>query len=339
MKKIAYNTFIVLLILAGIAYVCSRFIHIGGAYTDDAQVRQLMMPVNSRVQGFISDLRFDEFQAVHRGDTLAIIEDTQYRLALAQAEAALSNAEAGRVVTTGSVSTAQAGIDADAAAVAEVKVQMENASRELERYRRLLAKGAVTQQQYDNVETTYRSLQARLEQMQSVKHTSSLRHAEQSMRLGQSDASIELARVGVEQAALNLSYTVILAPCDGHTGRKEVMEGQLIQPGQTVVNIISDDDLWVVANYRERQLADIAEGDAVMIEVDAIPHVTFRGHVQRISGGTEASYSPLPLSNSAGNFVKVEQRVPVRIAFDKDNDADAMRQLRNGLNAECKVRH
>lgn len=138
-------------------------------------------------------------------------------------------------------------------------------------------------------------------------------------RLPQSDAAIELAEAMLAMAELNLSYTVVTAPCDGYTSRKEIEVGQLVQPGQTLLDVVDSGDVWVAANYKETQLRHIRPGSEVDVEVDAIPGVTFHGSVESISTATGASLSLLPQDNSAGNFVKVRQRVPVRIVFSADN--------------------
>lgn len=339
-KKLIYNVFILALIATGIFYVCSRFIHLGSVeFTDDAQVRRQMTPVNSRVQGFISRVCFKEYQHVRKGDTLAVIEDSEFRLRVAQAEAQYATATAGHSVTSTSVNTAASNIQVSDAGVEEARVRMENARKELERYRNLLADKAVTAQQYDNVETAWRSAKARYEQMSRMRTTSSLVHTEQTGRLSQSEAAIRLAKAQVDLARLNLSYTVITAPCDGYTGRKEVLEGQLIQPGQPIVSIVNSDEVWVIANYRETQLSNIKPGAEADIEVDAIREVTYKGRVERLSEATEAQYSLIPSSNSAGNFVKVEQRVPVRIVFTGDNNPADMELLRSGLNVECSIKY
>lgn len=147
-----------------------------------------------------------------------------------------------------------------------------------------------------------------------------------------------MAEAAVDLARLNLSYTIIVATCDGVTGRKEIHEGQLVQPGQTMVDIVDDSDLWVIANYRETQLPHIEEGAEVLFTADAVPGVTYRGVVESISDATGAAFSLLPQDNATGNFVKVEQRVPVRIRL-KGNSADQVRRLRAGFNVECKVKY
>jgi membrane fusion protein (multidrug efflux system) len=160
---------------------------------------------------------------------------------------------------------------------------------------------------------------------------------EQQTRLGQNEAGIKLAEAALELARLNLSYTVILAPCDGVTGRKNIQVGQLVQPGQTIVDIVDSKDKWIVANYKETQTAHIGIGQEVEIEVDAVPGYTFKGVVRSISRATGASFSLMPQDNSSGNFVKIEQRIPIRIDFTQENDAKAMERVSAGMNVECKV--
>lgn len=338
-KKSIYNTVIIALLVAGLAYVCSRFIHLGNVeYTDNAQVKQHITPVNTRVQGFIKKIYFKEYQTVHKGDTLLVIEDSEFRLRLAQAEADLANALAGQQVTHAGIATTQNNISVNDASIEEVRVQRANAAKELERYRKLLEEDAVTRQQYDRIKTEYDALDAKYEQMRRMKRSTSLSKNEQTQRLGQNAANIRLAEAAVKLARLNLSYTVIVATCDGVTGHKDIHEGQLVQPGQTMVDIVDNGDLWVIANYRERQLPNIHEGAEVTFTADAVPGVEYKGVVESISDATGAAFSIIPQDNATGNFVKVEQRVPVRIRL-KGNDAAQVKRLRAGFNVECKVKY
>lgn len=216
---------------------------------------------------------------------------------------------------------------------------MENAEREYKRYKNLLEKDAVTKKQYDAIQTNYEASKARYEFLLRQKKTTALVKQEQTRRLEQTEAGIKLAEAALEIARLNLSYTVIIAPCDGTTGRKEIQEGQLVQPGQTMVDLVDINDRWIVANYKETQTANIREGHPVDIEVDAIPGVVFKGVVKSISRATGASFSLIPQDNSAGNFVKVEQRIPVRIEFAATNKREDMERLRAGMNVECIVNY
>lgn len=335
--RAVYNTIILLLLLGGAYLVADHFAHFGHVeFTDNATVRQHITPVNTRVQGYVREVRFEEYQTVHRGDTLLIIEDAEYRLRLAQAEADLANALAGGQVTSQSLTTTGLHIDVAGATVDEARAQMENARSEEERYARLLRDDAVTQQQYDRIHTARLAAEARYEQVRRQVSALASTRSEQSHRLAQNDAAVNVARAAVELARLNLSYTVIVATADGVTGRKEIHEGQLLQPGQTVVDIVDNSDLWVVANFRETQLPHIAVGSEVDIVADAVPDVQFRGTVERISDATGAAFSLIPQDNATGNFVKVEQRIPVRIRLQPSSD---IRRLRAGMNVECEVRY
>ncbi len=320
----------------GLAYVCTRFMHPGVVYTDNAQVRRQITPVNTRVQGFVKRICFEEYQPVRKGDTLLVIEDAEFRLRLAQAEADLANALSGSSVVAAGLETTRNDLTVSDAAIEESRVQLDNARREEVRYRNLLAEDAVTRQQYEQVQTACEVAEARYERLLRSKRSTSLGREEQARRLEQHAAAVRLAEAAVDLARLNLSYTVVLAPCDGVTGSKDIHEGQLVQPGQVLVDVVDGSDLWVIANYRETQLPRIREGAEVTMTADAVPGVTYRGVVEAISDATGAAFSLLPQDNATGNFVKVEQRVPVRISLE-GNAPEALGLLRAGLNVECKV--
>jgi membrane fusion protein (multidrug efflux system) len=214
---------------------------------------------------------------------------------------------------------------------------MENARRDLERYQSLLADKAVTAKQYDDAHTKYESLKARYEMLCRQKQSTVLTKDEKAVQLGQHDASIEVARASVELAKLNLSYTVITAPVDGYTSRRNLQVGQLVQPGQTLLSLVDENDVWVIANYKESQTSKMKRGDKVKITVDAIPGKTYIGYIEAISNATGAQYSLVPQNNATGNFVKVEQRLPVKIRFTEDNTPEDISLLRAGLNVECEM--
>ena len=337
-KKLIYNIFACILLLGAISWVCEKFIHLGNVeFTENAQVKQLIVPVNSRVQGYIKEVRFDEYQKVQKGDTLVIIEDVEYRYMVAQAEANLANAQTGKDAMHNVISTTATNLSVTDASIEEARIVFENAERNYKRFSTLYEQNAVTRQQYDDMNTTYLAAKARYDMLCRQKESVQSVSREQNTRLGQNEAGIKLAEAALELARLNLSYTVVLAPCDGYTGRKEIQQGQLIQPGQTLVDIVDSEEKWIVANYKETQTANITEGCEVEIEVDAVPDHKFKGVVRSISRATGASFSLMPQDNSSGNFVKIEQRIPVRIDFTEDNDTEAMERVSAGMNVECKV--
>ena len=334
-----YNVVVIVLLLIGAGIVVSQFAHFGSVeYTDNARVRQHITPQSTRVQGFIREIRFEEFQEVHKGDTLAIIEDAEFKLRLAQAEADLARAEQGAKATGSSIHTTESNISVTEASIDEARANLENTKREDARFEKLLKEDAVTQQQYDNIHTAYLSAKARYEQVQRARTTQTMVKAEQGHHLSAAQATLQLAQAAVDLARLNLSYCYIIATCDGVVGTKDVQVGQLMMPGQTLVNIVDSKEMWVEANYKESQLSNIKVGAKVEVKADAVPGETFTGTVERMSDATGSAFSLLPMDNATGNFVKVEQRVTVRISLE-GNDKDKLSKLHAGYNVECEVKY
>ncbi len=333
--KRIYNVVIIALLLCGIGYVCSRFVHFGNVeYTDDARVERHISPVNTRVQGFISEIRFEEYQHVKKGDTLVVIDNSEHLFRLAQAQADLERALSGKSADAASIRTTASNVTVADAGIEEARVNLQNAQSDYERYKALLAKDAVTKQQFDAIETKYKAAKARYDQVQRQRKSTELVGNELEGRLGQSKASVSLAEAAVELAKLNLSYTVIVAPCDGRIGRKDIHVGQLVQPGQLLAKVVDDSDVWIVADYRETQLKHIEVGSEVKITADAVPGVEYKGRVESIAAATGSAWLGAPINNATGNFVKVEQRVPVRISIEGNENLDA---LKAGLNVETEV--
>lgn len=337
-KRAIPNFFIALVLVGGISWVCGKFIHLGNVeFTDNAQVKQHLTPVNTRVQGFIKNIYFEEYQPVKKGDTLVVIEDTEYRLKLAQAEADYKNAIAGKSAMHTTINTTQNNIFVTDAVIEEQRVRLKNAETDYKRYQELMKEEAVTPQQFDRVRTEYAATKAKYEQLLRQKQSSMLVKQEQTQRLEQNESEIKLAKAALELAKLNLSYTVICATTDGVTGRKDIHEGELVQAGQALVTLVDGTEKWVIANYKETQTTDMKRGQLVDIKVDAIPDIVYKGRIVSISDATGSFYSLIPQDNSAGNFVKVEQRIPVRIEFTDENTEENLQRLRAGMNVECYV--
>jgi membrane fusion protein (multidrug efflux system) len=337
-RRLLQNIFVMLVLAIGLWWIAAEFIKFNvSTFTDNAQVSRQIVPINARVQGFIKEIRFDEYTFVHKGDTLIIIDEAEYALALAQAEARLQNAVSGKSTVNASISTTASQIGVSEASIEGTRAEMENARRDLDRYQSLLADKAVTAKQYDDAHTKYETLKARYEMLCRQKQSTVLTKDEKAVQLEQHDATIEVARASVELAKLNLSYTVITAPVDGYTSRRNLQVGQLVQPGQTLLSIVDENDVWVIANYKESQTSEMKLGDKVKITVDAIPGKTYIGYIEAISNATGAQYSLVPQNNATGNFVKVEQRLPVKIRFTPDNTPEDISLLRAGLNVECEM--
>jgi membrane fusion protein, multidrug efflux system len=335
---IVLNTLLLLAIAGGLFWVATLFFDFGkNEITNDAQVEQFITPINARVGGYIEKIYFTEHQPVKKGDTLVVINDNEIRIQLAQAEAAYLDAVASRNVTSSSVNTVSNNVGVSEANIAEAQARLENLEANYRRYESLLKDEAVTRQQYEQVKTEYDAARARYRGLQKQKQTTQLSTKEVKSRLAVNDANIKRAAAALDMAKLNLSYTVITAPYEGVVGRRTIQEGQLLQPGQALVPIVRADQVWVVANYKETQTGKLAIGQPVEIEVDAIKGKVFKGKVTAISEATGAKYSAVPTDNSAGNFVKIQQRIPVRIEFTPDNQPADLEKLRAGMNVEVKA--
>ena len=339
-KRVLRNIPVVLIIAGSLIWVLSHFVHLGSVeWTDNAQVRRDIVPVHARIQGYVKEVRFDDFTEVKKGDTLVIIESDEYQLRVQQADASLQRAEVGNTAMGTTISTSQNNISVSDAAIEEVRVRLEQTRKDYERFDQLYQKKAVTQQQYEHAKTDYESTKARYDLLVRQKQSTRLVKEEQTQRRGQNRSEVNAAEAQRRLAQLNLSYTVITAPCDGYTSKRNIQPGQLVQPGQMLVSVVESSKVWVVANYKETQTANIREGLPVTVTVDGVPDVEYKAEVATLAEATGAQFAPIPTDNAAGNFIKIEQRIPVKITFTADNKAEDLKRLRSGMNVICEVKY
>ena len=306
-------------------------------YTDDAQVEQYINPVNTRITGYLQDIRFTDHQRIHKGDTLVTIDPREYRIAVEQAHAAWLSACASKAVTASTVSTVHSNQLITDANIRSLDAQIWNAEQNVSRYANLLKDDAATQQQYDAIKTQYTSLVEQKEALVRQRATTGLSTTETSRRIPVNEADIERTHAVVDMANLNLSYTIITAPYDGVTGRRNIQEGQAVTAGQTLLSFVRSDSKWVVANYKETQVTRLHIGQKMRLTVDGIPGVQFEGEITAVSEATGSKYSAIPVDNSTGNFVKVRQRIPVRIEFTTNNNKADLARLVAGMNVEVRI--
>ena len=299
--------------------------------TDDAQVEQYISPIHVKVPGYIREIRFKEHQYVHKGDTLLVIDDREYAIALQQAEASLMDARSGRKVLDKSLHTATNSATVFDASIEEAELRVEKLARDYQRYANLLERQASTPVIVEQYETELEMAKARVSALRLQREAARSSVGEVSQRQENAEAAICRAEAAVSMAQLNLSYTVVTAPADGYLGRRTIEEGQ------TLTTLLPDSRKWIVANFKETQMARITLGQTVEIAVDALPGRCFKGTVTAISAATGSKYSMVPTDNSAGNFVKIQQRVPVRIDFHDTLTEEANRRMAAGMMCEVKV--
>ncbi|MDV3506606.1 hemolysin D [Elizabethkingia anophelis] len=333
------NSIVFIILIAGFYWLVREYFHIGDKdYTEAAQVEEFINPVNTRVAGYIKEIKFIEHQQVKKGDTLLILDDREIQTQLGQAEAAYQNALAQRSATSSSVNTVSNNVNVMESNIAGAKARLWNAEQNLNRYKNLLAAEAVTRQQYDQIKTEYDAQKAAYETLVNQKQSANLSTTEVKSKLGINDAEIKRTKAALDMAKLNLSYTVITAPYDGVMGRRAISDGQLVQAGQQIATIVLNGQKWVTANFLESQMPKIAIGKKIMMSADALGGQQFEGEVTAISAATGSRYSSVPTDNSTGNFIKVQQRIPVRIEFTSGNDKQKLNQLRAGTNMIIKLK-
>lgn len=330
-RNLILNIITIVLAIAGIIWAANFFYrYYRYEITNDATIEQYVSPVNTRVSGYISKICFTEHQKVNEGDTLLIIDDREYKIKLMDAQAALMDAQASEEVLNSGIVTSASNIAVSQANIEEAKARYWKSEQDYKRYANLLAADAVSQQQFDQVKSEYDAAKARYNSLSRQKESLQSVSTETQKKRKNIEANILRKEAELELAKLNISYTVIRAPYSGYVGRRALEEGQFVQAGQTITNMIKDERKWVIANYREKQIENIYVGQPVNIKVDAIKDKVFKGKVTAISEATGSKYSLLPTDNSAGNFVKIQQRIPVRIDFEDISDDD-MKKLRAGM--------
>ena len=304
--------------------------------TNDAQVEEYINPILSRTTGFVQEIKFRDHQKVHKGDTLFVIDKNETLMQLQEAEAILSSAKASLLVLESNAVTTTSSASVSEASIAASRAKLWQQEQEFNRYKKLLDEEAVTQQHFEAIKTSFEIAKSEYNAVQNTYKTAKGRINDVDSQLAVAKANVQQREAIVENIKLNLTYAVITAPADGIMGDKTLQVGQLIQKGQTLGFIVDQDQgKWIVANFKETQIANMKEGQEVVIKVDAYSDETYHGKIQSLAPATGSRFSLLPPDNATGNFVKIIQRFPVRILL---TDAVAKtNNLRAGMNAEVLI--
>jgi membrane fusion protein (multidrug efflux system) len=323
--KLMKIVIVILLILGGVgAYYYSQR---GEVSTDDAGIDGRTVVLSPKVQGYVKTLNVQDNQLVKAGDVLLEIDPTDYIVKRDRAKAALAAAQAAANASHSNLETATvsapSSIDAAEAQVASAQATWEKALADRQRMESLFASGACSQQQLDQAVATEKSARSTLDQMRAGLHSANTAPSVIAAAKGTSEqlqAQVKQAEVDLAQAENDLANTKIIAPMDGRITNRSVEVGNYVQAGSQLGSLVGT-DLWVVANFKETQLEHMQPGQPVDIKVDAFPNITLHGKVDSIQAGTGSHFSLFPAENATGNFVKIVQRVPVKIVFDNLPDA------------------
>jgi membrane fusion protein (multidrug efflux system) len=336
-KKIIFPVILGLVLVSALAFTAKEYFY-GKSHeeTDNAQIDADISPVVARVSGYVKEIRFNDNQFVKAGDTLVVLDDRDYQIRLQQAEAALAVAKQSVNVSQYAVAEARTGIATAQANVETAKVRVWKATEDFNRFQNLYEDHAITKAQFDAAKAEKDAAEASLRAAETQVPAVQEKVSTNRQQVQATASNIGLRQADIDFAKLQISYTIITAPIDGIVSKKTIQPGQLVQAGQSLFSVVNEQGLYLTANFKETQMESLRVGQEVHVKVDAFPDHDLKGTIESFSGATGAKFSLLPPDNATGNFVKVVQRVPVRIKLDKSDTAFFTR-LRPGLSAKVEV--
>ncbi len=303
--------------------------------TDDAFVEGHIVEIGPQVSALVLGVHFLENQRIKQGSLMVDLDPRDFEAKLAEAKAKEESAQTRLAESVSQQSVAKATVGQSEAEVEIARANAENSENDLKRNQSLNTGNVISKREYDNAVAVARTTRAALQAAEKRLAASRAQEAEVQAQVETARAAIHEAQVQVRQAELQLSYTKIKAPSPGRIARKSVEPGAYAQPGQSLFSIVTD-DFWVVANFKETQLRDMRPGQPVQLRVDAFGSEPLTGHVDSIQPGTGARFSALPPENATGNYVKIVQRVPVKILIDEP--LEKLERLAPGLSVVPRVK-
>jgi membrane fusion protein, multidrug efflux system len=334
-RKLVFPIILGLVLVGALIFTIKEYVFLQShEQTDDAQVDGDISPVIARVSGYVMEIRFKDNQYVHAGDTLVVLDDRDYKIKLDQAIAAQTAAQKNVAAQGAQIAESQSNIAVQKANIEQAQVRLWKATQDYDRYKNLYDDHAITKAQLDEVTADRDGAQAGLDAAKSQVPVIDKRintSREQTVATG---AVIDSRKADVEYAQLQLTYTVITAPASGIISKRNIQLGQLVQAGSPLFSVVHD-DIYITANFKETQLSDIRLGQKVDIRVDAFDKQVIPGTIESFSGATGAKFSLLPPDNATGNFVKVVQRIPVRVHIDADTSV--LNKMRPGMSVDVTV--
>jgi membrane fusion protein (multidrug efflux system) len=307
----------------------------GWQTTNDAYLQADLTPISAKVAGYVRELPIQDFERVHKGQVLAQLVDDDYRAAAAQAAAGVATALAQVQALKAQHALQLANVEAAHAVVASTTASFEQNGRDLARQRRLFETGSSSTEASEKLSTTHAQLEAQLMQNRAQARAAERELVVLEAQIAQSEAAVAAQHAALDAAKLNVGYTTITATQDGVIGQRQVKPGQLVGVGSQITTLTPLPNVWVIANYKETQLAHMSVGQKAEITVDTFPGHTLRGHVLAFAPASGAVFALLPPDNATGNFTKVVQRIVVKIVID---DADGLSdRLVPGMSVEARV--
>jgi membrane fusion protein (multidrug efflux system) len=336
-RKIIVRVVLLALVGLGVWYGISAFDHARHfESTNNAQIETYLVPVLPRVAGYVKAVNMKDYDPVKRGQLLVEIDDDEARLALGELEASYQQALTDVETARANLRNTELTIRSSDANVKLAQIRRDKAQRDAERDQQLFSDKAITRKQAEDTKNALDVQSQQLVAAQTDLAAAQSRVDIQRAALHKAEAQLKVLQSRIDQQKLRLTYTKIYSPAAGRIGRKNVEPGQYVQPGQTLATVVQDSVYWIVANFKETQIERIRVGQPVNITIDGYPDLAVKGTVESFSDATGARFALLPPDNATGNFVKVTQRVPIKITIQ---NADKLRQyLRAGLSADVEVK-
>lgn len=304
--------------------------------TDDAQVETQISPVLSRVSGYVKSIAVKDYESVKAGQILVQIDDEELQTQLIQMQADYESSKADILNAEAALKNAQIGLNTNRGDISLSSIKVQQAQEDYQRNQNLFNDQAITKKQLDDSRFNLEQAKQQSQNSQSVLYTAQSRIAVLEAGLQKAHAGLAIKAAAIRQQQLKISYTKIYAPQSGKLGKLNITEGQLIQAGSPLFSIVNDTTYWIVANFKETQIRKFYPGMPVEISLDAYPDSTLHGSIASLSEATGARFSLLPPDNASGNFVKVTQRIPVKINIDNINHYSKI--LRAGLSAYVSIK-
>jgi membrane fusion protein (multidrug efflux system) len=324
-------------IIAGGIWILSLFFDFNRyETTNNAQVESYINSVTARATGHVAAIYFEANQLVHKGDTLVVLDDKEYRIKVKQAEADLAVAQGNLHSLEQSIVTASSNQAASKDKLDGDKASLAKAEKDYERFKNMYADSAVTRNQYDQVVSKLQSTKAYLKAGEKELLASGSVTQQSRTNLEAATATVARKKADLDNALLQLSYTRIIALADGYVGERTISVGELINANQVVATLVLNQKVWVTANFKETQIEEIKQGQEVTITIDALNDKEFKGKVVGFSPATGAKFSMVEPDNSTGNFVKITQRIPVKIDFDAS--AKELEAVKPGMNVTVEIK-
>jgi len=331
-RKVVIGTLLVVALYFGGKKVVFSITH---ETTDNAQIETSIVPVLTRIAGYVKTISIKDYDSVGQNQLVAEIDDAELQMQLEEQKADLQQSLA-------DVSNAQAQLENGILALKNNKglidlktIKQKKSNNDLTRDQNLFKEQAITRKQLEETEFQLSSSNQELSNAQTELATANNRIAVLRQNVNRANALIDMKKTKIKETELKLSYTKIITPSAGKIGKKNINIGQFVQAGTPLFSIVNDSSYWIVANFKESQLESLEEGKKVNIRLDAFPDLTIEGTILSLSDATGAKFSLLPPDNSSGNFIKVTQRIPVKIAIN--NQAAFKNKLRAGMSVFITV--